>query len=71
MILVVISVCCPVASNSYAVQPSLDGLAQAFIIGEEFIGDDNVCLVLGDNIFYGQGFLPKLVNGASRTSPGF
>lgn len=47
-------------SLSYAIQPSPDGLAQAFIIGEEFIGTDSVCLVLGDNIFYGQGFSPKL-----------
>ncbi|OZC34740.1 glucose-1-phosphate thymidylyltransferase [Marinobacter vinifirmus] len=45
---------------SYEIQPSPDGLAQAFIIGEEFIGNDSVCLVLGDNIFYGQGFVPKL-----------
>ena len=45
---------------SYKVQPSPDGLAQAFILGEEFIGDDNVCLVLGDNIFYGQSFGTQL-----------
>ncbi len=44
----------------YIVQPSPDGLAQAFILGEEFIGDDSVALVLGDNIFYGQGFIDKL-----------
>ena len=52
---------------SYAEQPSPDGLAQAFIIGEEFIGDDSVCLVLGDNIFYGQGFSSKLLNAANRS----
>ena len=53
----------------YAVQPSPDGLAQAFLIGEEFIGDDSVCLVLGDNIFHGAGFMPMLeeaVKDASR-----
>ncbi|HAT8557791.1 TPA: glucose-1-phosphate thymidylyltransferase RfbA [Vibrio vulnificus] len=50
----------------YAVQPSPDGLAQAFIIGEEFIGKDSVCLVLGDNIFYGQGFSPKLQQAAAQ-----
>ena len=44
----------------YAVQPSPDGLAQAFIIGEKFIGNDSVCLVLGDNIFYGQSFTRML-----------
>ncbi len=49
----------------YKIQPSPEGLAQAFIIGEEFIGDDNVCLVLGDNIFYGHGFTPLLKNAAS------
>jgi len=51
---------------SYAVQPSPDGLAQAFVIGEEFIGDDSVCLVLGDNIFYGQGFSSMLRQAAQR-----
>lgn len=50
---------------SYKVQPSPDGLAQAFILGEEFIGDDSVCLVLGDNIFYGHGFTPLLKEAAS------
>ena len=44
----------------YAIQPSPDGLAQAFIIGEEFIGDDTVCLVLGDNIFHGHGLAETL-----------
>ncbi len=53
----------------YAVQPSPEGLAQAFIIGEEFIGSDNVCLVLGDNIFYGYGFSGQL-NKASALSDG-
>lgn len=53
---------------TYAVQPSPDGLAQAFIIGEQFIGQSNVCLVLGDNIFYGQGFTPLLRAAAARKS---
>lgn len=51
---------------SYALQPSPDGLAQAFTIGEDFIGNANVCLVLGDNIFWGQGFTPILKRSASR-----
>lgn len=50
----------------YAVQPTPDGLAQAFLIGEKFIGDDNVCLVLGDNIFYGQHFSQALKEAASK-----
>jgi glucose-1-phosphate thymidylyltransferase len=52
---------------SYREQPSPDGLAQAFIIGEDFIGDDNVCLVLGDNIFYGEHFSQKLARAVSKT----
>lgn len=55
-------------SLTYAVQPSPDGLAQAFIIGEDFIGGDSVCLVLGDNIYYGQSFSKTLRNAASRES---
>jgi glucose-1-phosphate thymidylyltransferase len=54
----------------YAVQPSPDGLAQAFIIGEEFIGDDSVCLVLGDNIFYGQSFSQQLKRASELTAQG-
>ncbi|WP_432453571.1 glucose-1-phosphate thymidylyltransferase RfbA [Agarivorans sp. QJM3NY_29] len=54
----------------YKVQPSPDGLAQAFIIGEEFIGDDSVCLVLGDNIYYGQSFSGQLKRASELTSQG-
>ena len=50
---------------SYAIQPSPDGLAQAFIIGEEFIGDDHVCLILGDNIYYGHGFEKTLTKATA------
>lgn len=53
-------------SLSYAEQPSPDGLAQAFLIGEEFIGADSVCLVLGDNIFYGQSFTRQLQSAVNR-----
>ena len=55
---------------SYEIQPSPDGLAQAFIIGEEFIGIDDVCLILGDNIFYGQAFSKTLQSAASATKQG-
>lgn len=54
-------------SLSYKVQPSPDGLAQAFILGEEFIGNDSVSLILGDNIFFGQGFSPKLKAARLKT----
>ena len=53
-------------SLSYEIQPKPEGLAQAFIIGEDFIGNDSICLVLGDNIFYGQGFTPRLMDAAAR-----
>ena len=54
----------------YAEQPSPDGLAQAFLIGEEFIGDDSVCLVLGDNIFHGAGFMPMLEEAVKGADAG-
>lgn len=53
---------------SYTVQEKPDGLAQAFILGKSFIGSDPVCLILGDNIFYGQGFSPKLQHAANRNT---
>ncbi|MFC3929071.1 glucose-1-phosphate thymidylyltransferase RfbA [Streptococcus caprae] len=53
-------------SLSYAVQPSPDGLAQAFIIGEDFIGDDSVCLILGDNIYHGNGLTKMLQRAAAK-----
>lgn len=53
---------------SYKVQPSPDGLAQAFILGEEFIGDDDVCLVLGDNIFYGHGLTEMLLSAVNNAT---
>ena len=56
-------------SISYKIQPSPDGLAQAFILGEDFIGNDTVCLVLGDNIFYGYG-LPKILRKAAELNKG-
>lgn len=56
---------------SYKIQPSPDGLAQAFILGEEFIGDDNVCMILGDNIFYGYNFSGILQDAASLDDGAF
>jgi len=56
---------------SYEIQPSPDGLAQAFIIGESFIGDDDVCLILGDNIFYGQAFSKMLQSASALAKKGF
>ena len=54
-------------SLSYAAQPSPDGLAQAFLIGEDFIGDDDVCLILGDNLFYGPGLIQLVTKAARKT----
>lgn len=56
---------------SYVEQPSPDGLAQAFILGKEFIGDDDVCLVLGDNIFYGQGFTGMMQKAVADATHGY
>ena len=58
-------------SFSYAEQPSPDGLAQAFLIGEEFIGNDSVCLVLGDNIFYGMSFSQMLTQAVADAAKGW
>ena len=55
---------------SFAVQPSPEGIAKAFIIGSEFIGEDNVCLILGDNIFYGHGFTEILVRAVKLEKGG-
>lgn len=55
---------------TYEVQPQPNGLAQAFVLGEQFIGDDDVCLVLGDNIYYGQGFTPKLRDAVLKAKSG-
>lgn len=57
-------------SLTYAIQEKPEGLAQAFLIGEEFIGNESVCLVLGDNIFYGQGFTPILQRAAQSVEAG-
>lgn len=54
-------------SLQYAIQPSPNGLAEAFIIGENFVGNDSVCLILGDNIFWGHGFSPSLEKAAAKT----
>ena len=55
-------------SIEYASQPSPNGLGEAFIIGENFVGNDSVCLILGDNIFWGHGFSPSLEKAAAKTN---